>query len=137
MGKYGEAAVRASILLESRELTDPVNAWKMVTEDLYGEGTSGQSKSCPKGSFLGLCEAGLVKGVSPGQYTKSTKNKAYAIKAVRLLQDEPTLAENMNILWEKVAGATKAHNSQMDVIISLWVNGSICPDNTNKSSTNY
>jgi hypothetical protein len=45
-----------------------------------------KKKGCPKGTFLGLCEEGLVKGIPKGNYTKSVKNKKYAIKAVTVLK---------------------------------------------------
>jgi hypothetical protein len=123
MGKYGLAAVNAIKLIESKEADSPVKAWQLVTIDIFGKGTHAQKKGCPKGAFLGLCEDGLVRGVLPGNYTKSLKNKAYAIKAVELLKDNPSLMADINELWAFVMeGEDKSHNSQMDVVVSLWKN---------------
>jgi len=71
---------------------------------------------------LGLCEEGMVKGVVSGNYCRSKKNKDYAIKAVKLLNKFPEMAENKILLWNNVAGASKAHNNQLDVVIALWDN---------------
>jgi len=39
-------------------------------------------KGCPRGAFLELCEAGMIKGIASGKYTRSKRNKEYAIDAV-------------------------------------------------------
>ena len=126
MGQYGTAAVEA-VRLYSRGLArSPPDAWEQATSRLFGRGTSSQRKGCPRNAFLGLCEEGLVKGVEPGNYTQSQKNKRYAIDAVAVLQQRPSLAGNRNLLWSEVlAGESKKHNSQMDVVIALWDAGLI------------
>ncbi|MCY4245019.1 MAG: hypothetical protein OXE47_06830, partial [Gammaproteobacteria bacterium] len=76
----------------------------------------------PRSAFLGLCEAGLVKGVPPGEYLKKSSkklNKGYAVKAVSKLIENPKLKDNSpKELWELVI--SKAHDSQMDVVLALW-----------------
>jgi len=86
-----------------------------------------QVKSCPKGACLGLCEEVIVVGVTPGNYTRSKDNKSYAVRAAKLLQEEPALINiNPSALWERVSeGEPKAHNSQMDVVLALWKHGLI------------
>ena len=75
-------------------------------------------------AFLGLCEEGLVKGIPPGDYTKSVKNKQYAIDAVRLLRLDPTLAGSKKLLWQEAIGERRIkHNQQMDVVVMLWERG--------------
>ena len=76
MGDYGEAALLAAELLESSD--DPVNAWKEATSKEFFGKLAAQKKGCPRGAFLGLCQEGYVKGVNPGVYTRSRKNKDYA-----------------------------------------------------------
>jgi len=94
MGKYGEAAVRAVLLLHSGKAACPAEAWETATSKLFGKGTSSQSKSCPRGAFLDLCEAGLIKGVNSSKKMETGKNKGYAVKAVALLRQDPELASN-------------------------------------------
>ena len=56
-----------------------------------------------------------------GNYTRSEKNKDYAIKAISLLRDNPRLTETE--LWKLVIDEPdKKHNYQMDVIKTLWDN---------------
>ncbi len=75
-------------------------------------------------AFLGLCEEGLVKGIPPGDYTESVKNKQYAVDAVRLLRLDPALAGDKMSLWQGVLGKrTIVHNDQMAVVASLWERG--------------
>jgi hypothetical protein len=119
IGKYGEAAVKAA-----RLATEPRGAWDAATVELFGEGTSSQAKGGPRDAFLGLCEAGVVRGVPRGNYTRSTKNKSYALDALKLLREDPALAADPAALWQCVAG-DKEHNQQMNVVISLWHNGLI------------
>jgi hypothetical protein len=70
---------------------------------------------------LGLCEAGLVKGIAAGRYAPSNKNKAYALRAVGLLKAD--MHRTVNALWAEVTdGEELPHNSQMDVVLALWKN---------------
>lgn len=123
MGRYGKAAIHAVDLVVSGKIEYPDDAWEIATNDIFGKGTSAQNKGCPKGAFLGLCEEGLIKGVPAGSYTKSKKNKAYALKAVQILKESPAIRFDKRELWNKVmAGEDKKHNEQMDVVTSLWIN---------------
>ena len=131
MNKYGQAARKAVSLLQSGQATAPSDAWKQATSTIFGNGTSSQEKSCPRDAFLGLCEDGLVKGVGPGSYTDSVKNKDYAVTAARFLKANPSLNNLGNLgLWMRVLkhlnkSTTKAHNQQMDVVRTLFSNGLI------------
>ena len=124
MGKYGQAAVKAAALLNTESMILPRDAWNQATIEIFGKGTSSQEKGCPRSAFIGLCEEGLVKGVNAGKYAlKSTKNKDYAIKAMNLIKKEPSLTNDINQLWNQVTtGEGKVHNSQMDVVVTLWKN---------------
>jgi hypothetical protein len=62
---------------------------------------SSQEKPCPKTTFLGLCEAGFVKGIPKGKVTKSVKNKEYAIKAVAVLKQNTQTTFSPKELWDK------------------------------------
>jgi len=126
MSKYGIAAVEAARLHTRRLARSPQDAWEQASSKLFSKGTPGQRKGCPRNAFLGLCEEGLVKGIEPGDYTRSQKNKRYAVDAVAILQRRPSLAGNQNRLWSEVlADEHKKHNSQMDVVIALWNAGLI------------
>ncbi|MDO9592600.1 MAG: hypothetical protein Q7I98_05320 [Erysipelotrichaceae bacterium] len=103
----------------------PRDAWEKSTERIFGKGTASQRKACPRGTFLGLCEEGLINIVEAGNYCRSQKNKDYAVKAVEILKHNPELANNKNKLWDKIAGSCKAQNNQMDVAIALWERGLI------------
>jgi hypothetical protein len=50
----------------------------------------------------------------------------YALEAVNLLKENPLLADDEDVLWRAVPGTSgKVHNSQMDVVTSLWRSGLI------------
>jgi hypothetical protein len=121
MNKYGNSALRAVKLFTVSQVPTPQDAWEMATIAIFGAGTSGQKKGCPKGAFLGLCEEGLVKGIPRGIYTISAKNKGYAVRAISLLKRDPSYCSNIAGLWNAVIGGVeKKHNSQMDVVLALW-----------------
>ena len=82
MNKYGQAALKAVDLIESKRANTPEDAWEMATIEIFGPGTCSQSKGCPKSTFLALCETGNVKGIKSGVYTSAKENKEYAIKAL-------------------------------------------------------
>ena len=123
MGQYGEAAKIAAGLMSKKPNTNPVDAWQdAVAQECHSE--SSKKKSCPKGAFLGLCEEGWVSGCIPGIYTRSVKNKEYAIRAANILLENPKLATDGYNLWKLVIdGEKKKSNEQMDVVISLFKEG--------------
>ncbi len=126
INKYGKAAIEAAKLLISKTVTEPELAWNIATSNIFGKNTYAQRKGCPKGAFLGLCEFGLIEGVQVGSYTGSNDNKLYAVKAVKALKENPVLINDIDLLWIKATGNKNIkHNSQMDVVISLWNEGLI------------
>ncbi|SFS79196.1 DUF6979 family protein [Lutibacter maritimus] len=118
MNKYGKAAIKSVDLINLGKT--PAEAWEIATLEIFGESTSA-IKSCPKSTFLGLCEDGLVKGISKGKYTKSAKNKAYALKAVQVLK-KSNLEIQPTALWNEIQNKNIQHNSQMHVVLALWNN---------------
>jgi hypothetical protein len=130
MGKYGQASLDAVRKLKVRngQAQNPPVAWDKATSSFP---STSQDKSCPKTAFLGLCEAGMVKRVAPGTYTRSRKNKKYAVKAAYMLKASPSLVNlGEKGLWQKVMRSlgepvNKVQNQQMDVVLSLFQNGLI------------
>ena len=125
MGKYDKTAVLATALIVDDKI-NPVEAWEQAAAQLFTNSPSSQAKGCPKSTFLGLCETGILLGVPSGSYTRSVDNKRYALEAIRLLRKDPSLVNNAEKLWKLIIGPeTKVENSQMDVIITLWHEGLI------------
>jgi hypothetical protein len=124
INKFGKTAIKAVELYALGE-KNPVTAWEKACDEIFEEGNTSRDKPCPRNAFLGLCEEGLVRGISPGDYTvkNENKNKAYAIKAVAKLHEIPILADSTARLWEAVTQIS--HNGQMDVVIALWNEGLI------------
>jgi hypothetical protein len=126
MNQYGKTALKAVHFYQTLDLPAPRDAWVRAAVETFGRGTTSMEKSCPRDTFLGLCEEGLVKGIPAGSYTRSVKNKRYALNAVSLLKNNPELAHNAKKLWKMVmAGEDKSHNAQMDVVTALWKAGLI------------
>jgi hypothetical protein len=101
-----------------------IDAWDSAIAEIFPGSLSSQTKGCPRGTFLGVCESGVVVGVPGGQYTKSAKNKAYGLKAVATLRENPHFANDVIALWKQIMnGESKFPNHQMDVVTSLWKNG--------------
>jgi hypothetical protein len=127
MGQYAHVAIEAQKL--ANDTKDPHQAWETVAARVFGKGTFGYRKGCPKETFLGLCEEGRVKGIPQGeQYTKSNANKLYALTALEILKNAPNLKDNKAALWRKVMkqlgmNENKCPNQQMDVVVALWLNG--------------
>lgn len=119
MSQYGDVAKLAVELLEKGEADNPPEAWEKSAKKLLNT-VELQKKGCPKNSFLGLCNEGLIKGISTGNYSKPSKNGEYAVEAISILKANRFLASQPEMLWKKVAGKTKSPNHQMDVVVSLW-----------------
>lgn len=126
MAAYGNAALRAVELLQRRACNRPEDAWRLAVGEVFAHSPSAQAKGCPRGTFLGLCSAGEIEGVPPGNYTRSAKNMSYGLRAVQLLRKSPSLANDEGTLWKNViSGESKVHNYQMEVVTSLWKSGLI------------
>lgn len=119
--QYGKSAIKAIEHLKRIPTLSPSEAWDKATSELFGENTPAQKKQCPKNTFLAICETGRIKGVKPGDYTKSKKNKSYAIEGLKLLEQNKTLMSNKMTLWKAIPECTNlTYNSQMDVLIALY-----------------
>jgi hypothetical protein len=126
MAKYGDVALAAVARLGSDLAASPQEAWDAAAGMMFGVGSPSQRKGCPRAAFLGLCDEGLVRGVARGEGSRNGKNAGYALKAVNLLRADPSLASGQRALWAEVVGPEhKAHNGQMDVVLSLWNAGEI------------
>lgn len=121
--KYGEAALIAA-RLDVPEQVSAAERWDVAVRQLYPEKPYMQKKGAPKSVFLGLCGAGLVKGVPGGEAVPSNRNGSYGIRAVELLRSGTH--RTVTSLWsELTAGEEVAHAAQMDVVLALWKNGLI------------
>ena len=126
MGKYGEVAELAVRKCVERKIAPP-QAWAEAAEAVFPLSEASQKKGCPKGAFLGLAGAGLIRGVPSGDYGRGSfgKNAAYAIAAAEIIRANPVVASRgAEELWlmslEKVgAEMNKRSNSQMEVVLTL------------------
>jgi hypothetical protein len=126
--RYGEAALMAVRMETFGKALSPAERWEDAVRKLYPTTPIGQKKSGPRGAFVGLCEAGLVKGIDAGAAAPATsqgnRNKAYAVHAVELLK--AGTHKTVSQLWGAVTeGEVIEHASQMDVVLALWKNGLI------------
>jgi hypothetical protein len=122
--RYGEAALLAAQHGSGGNIS-PADCWESAMEKLYPTSMTARKKRCPRGTFLGLCEEGLVKGIPAGRYAASKEDRAYAVRAVALLTEE-TQHWSTSALWRAVTdGAEKAHKNQMDIVLALWNNNLI------------
>lgn len=122
MGKYGQAAVKAVEFIHTKNVDSPIKAWEMATSEIFEKGSWAQKKGCPKNAFLGLCEEGLIDHIPKGVYNsrKSSKNKTYAVRAVKIISEHPNFLDHTKELWEKVTdGSGIVHNYQLDVVKAL------------------
>jgi hypothetical protein len=119
--RYGEAALLAARAETYGKAITPLERWNDATRKLYPTSASAQRKGGPRGAFLSLCEAGLVKGIPAGRYAPANRDKGYATRAVSLLK--AGTHTTVNSLWAEVTdGEDVPHSSQMDVVLALWKN---------------
>jgi hypothetical protein len=122
MNKYAQTAIKT--VQNYNTSNSIIEFYVRAAKDIF-ETKSAREKSCPKNTFLGLCEEGLVKGIPQGSYTKSVKNKEYALKAAAILKQNTQTTFSPKELWEKLELGDKRHNSQMNVVLALWEHGLI------------
>lgn len=66
--KYAKTSLKA--IRNYQEPCDIVEMYLRAAHEVFTTKSS-QVKGCTKGTFLGLCEEGLVKGIPKGNYTKT------------------------------------------------------------------
>lgn len=122
--RYGEAALMAVKMETYGKALSPLERWDDAVKKLYPTTPVAQKKSAPRAAFVGLCDAGLVKGIAAGIYNSGNRNKDYAVEAVKLLAGGTH--KTVSQLWGAVTeGEEVQHGSQMDVVLALWKNGLI------------
>lgn len=122
MNKYGMAAIEATHAVRINKEVSPLDAWEDATMRIFGDSSS-QKKGCPKSTFLALCGMGVVKGIECGDYTKSKKNRQYAMNAVEYICRNTNIDVTVEMLWHySTIGMEVKHNSQMDVVLALYEN---------------
>jgi hypothetical protein len=119
---YGKIAVKT--VLDFNPSYSLFLSYSLVAKEVFPTKIA-QEKGCPKNTFLGLCEIGFVKGIPKGNYTKSIKNKEYALKAAIILKQNTQTTFSPKELWDKLELGDKRSNSQMDVVLALWEHGLI------------
>lgn len=124
MGVYGEIA-RAAAGLASQAGLAPLDAWRSAVHARYPDPAMRRNAlrhTCPKGAFLGLCQAGHVRGVGPGGAVRSVKSRQYALAALEKLRNNPALAADKTRLEAEVFGG-RTPNDEVDVVLTLWREG--------------
>ena len=124
MNKYAQVAIN-TVNFINKNGGNPMLIWLKEADYIFGEHKSSAMKGCPRAAFLGLCEAGLVKGIPCGNSTKSKKNKEYAIEAVEILKENSADNLTSKELWSRITHNEKTHNSQMDIVYELFKRGYI------------
>ena len=122
--KYPEIALCAVDQLQKNADIKPSEAWNKAAYIFYPKSEAARKKSCPRSSFLGLCEKGLVCGVRPGSYLEKGReeNKKDAIKGLELLRQNCSLSKiSERELWKKIS--QKTYNHQMHVVFALFKAG--------------
>ena len=122
---YGRIALSALEIFK-KEQYGPNECWMQAAYEIYPNSISSAEKVCPRYAFLGLCDEGMVIGIDKGNYTGSYKNKAYAVKAVKVLRQKNLNDIDPIGLWELLPiKHPLTHNHQMDVVLALWRNNLI------------
>ena len=123
--RYGEAALMAARMQTYGKALLPAERWQDAVTRLYPSAPAAQKKACPRGAFVGLCGAGLVRGISATDGAQGNRNGDYAVEAARLLR--AGTHKTVTQLWQAVAPAGVVHDSQMDVVLALWKNDMLVP----------
>ena len=110
MNKYALIAEKAvSYINKGLQAED---AWEKASCEVYPVGSASQKKGCPKNAFLGL--------FSNDPNVSYSKNAIYAQRAVEILRKNPNRKYSVNELWSLVIDESKTHNSQMNIVLTLW-----------------
>ncbi|MEQ4511943.1 MAG: hypothetical protein ABN480_15250 [Dickeya sp.] len=117
---YGKIAV--SVVEKYKPGQDIRQCWECEFVGVTDKESS-IKKSCPLSAFLGLCEAGYIKGIPKGKYTKSYKNKKYAVVAADIVLAGDNVNHDPDMLWQKlkeyIPDRCDTPNSQVNIVLAL------------------
>lgn len=127
MGKYGCVAVNAANLAAQGNAISPRVAWETAVLDEFPNSKSSRDKSCPKGTFLTLCEIGAIKDVKAGINGKRSPERRNLTKCLYdALMKDRSLRDRKSELWsEACQGKKMTQNNEIDVLIALYENKSL------------
>ena len=122
MSKYAQAAVDIVKRCQNAQSPDLKSEWDKSMMEMYPNQEPARTKSCPRNAFLGLCESGMVAGISKESYgvSEGNRNKRYAVKAAHLVLDGQT---DKKAIWESVREKAKTPNSQVDIVLAINLAG--------------
>ncbi len=136
MGQFGDTAVRAAKAMQNNPRLSAYQAWISVIRNATLSNET-KKKCCPREAFIGLCNSGCIHRVRPINNTQPPGlNARYACHGTAILQarniqilqrrtNSPTQASLWRQVLRRMNMQYKTHNSQMDVVIQLWINGLI------------
>lgn len=116
--------------------THPPDAWVQVLKQVYaGRQLENQLKhTCPKWAFSGLCNAGVLVGVSAGSCEEAaTRSSArFVLRALELVSADHALLQDKAQLKRRVFGTpgSEGHrqpNGEVAVLLGLWEAGLVVP----------
>lgn len=120
MGQLGRIAEHA-VKRITQDALAPEEAWAVMAAELYSGTPALQERGCGRSAFLRLCAAGVVREVTASDCADAKKDQDYALRALKILNEDPTLAHDQDTLWRLVTeGRTIRHNGQMDVECTLF-----------------
>ena len=126
---YGEIAVHAAQLIRESEngRCPSKDAWETIA------GGDRESDEAAKCAFMRLCSDGCVQGI-PQRIYQSTHDERSdygrnVIEALRYLRCSPAFAADKQRLCNAVDDIDSADSGELDVLIALWNNGDIAPQN--------
>lgn len=118
---YGETAIEAFQLLKKDKSLSPREAWdKAVSKKTNSK--NAQIKTCPRTTFLTVCDLGKHNLKIPKTTVKQTKNYEYTKIMLEYVYEKNSLIESKKELWETVQqkiGKKLESNGQADIIFAL------------------
>ncbi|PYE55303.1 DUF6979 family protein [Deinococcus yavapaiensis] len=102
---------------------EPAQAWSKAADDVECA-PSVRSKGCPRSAFVGLAQAGYIRGYQPQRVAASlSQNASYCVTGARILADKPALGNNRFQLWnairEQEGVDRQSQNGVVDVLLAL------------------
>lgn len=124
MSDYREVAraARAKVISEG---LPPGKAWDEAAKRIFNNSPSKAKNGYPRTTFLGLCEAGYVKGIPAGEYAdRAGVGKEHGVRMVELLREDDDYEDDPEILFtDATDGKVLKDHGQLDVVFGLWNHG--------------
>lgn len=119
MNIFEKTTLKAVEILNNNSSLVPSEAWLLAISS-FTSSSSMIKKSCPKNTFIDLCNSGLIRGIKEKDTFNISENGRMILKVYDLLNKNNWQIQNKKLFWYQAFN--KEYENQLDILLILKEN---------------